>query len=532
MIRRVVMFCALVCSVLGARAQMSREDSIMMYRSAEIDFVVDQIENSYIFGRRGISDDEWDRRVQIVRDKILSVKLDSAWRRGYPYAHSYALRYFGLLIEDSHFKFPDGGVYNRSRVFSKADTLLPLWIKSWDDGTVYCVKDYTGTIPQNAQILSVNGHSAQDASLLNRKLFPGEERNAMLMMNRWHEPDIRNSKNFSNYFHMEFIRSPYTIEYVDKNQTKTVVLKGMAREDIHKAFKRGGGKQQAKKIKGPGFFGKCMRYEKVNDSIAVLTIDSFWGLDLLELMIWDADNVYADNLKNKMRRISQDKIKHLIIDISRNGGGMADNIYKTLNYFTDQPVERNETYLLTKDNRQILRTVIASGDHRYMGVTKEQLKEFQTLVDSLPDGTMFSTDTLHNLIFTPTNVKHKYQGKAYLITSAYTFSAAQIFAQQFKQLNIGLTVGQPSGGYSSVSGGNCARVVLPYSPWMDFDVPYCRVGKKSDPLRYDYDKVDIPIEIKKEDWLNNREKEATVTQLIEMIKTSKVNYKPYFCLRN
>ena len=51
-------------------------------------------------------------------------------------------------------------MYNRYRIFTEDDELLPLWVQTWKDGTVYNVKDYTGIIPAHAQILSVNGRDA------------------------------------------------------------------------------------------------------------------------------------------------------------------------------------------------------------------------------------------------------------------------------------------------------------------------------------------------------------------------------------
>lgn len=521
--KKLLLVIILVIGASYAHAQMSRADSIITRRSAEVDFVVNRIENNYIFGRRGISEEEWNSRVQIVRDKILSVKLDSVSCSKYPYAHLYALRYFGLLVEDAHFRFPNSGQFSQLRVFQSNDMIFPVWVRTWTDGTVYCEQDYSGAIPNNARIVSVNGRSAQQMALHNREIYPGEPRAAMASMrgNRAFDPYVWT--NFSNYLFTEFIRPPYYVEYIDyQGVTKTVQVQSMSRQDVQKAYRKMVRSRIDQRVKYGDDFYKFIQYKKVNDSIGLINVNMFWGYNILELMIFGTDDTFGNSLKNVMRRVARDKVRHLIVDFSRNAGGMTDNVYKMLNYFTDKPIERNHTYLLTKDNRQILRNVIASGDHRYMGITKEQLKEFQTLVDSLPDGTLFSTDILHNLVFTPTPLKHKYMGKTYLITGAHTFSTGQLFAQHFKNLDIGSVVGEPSGGYSSISGGNAAYVQLPYSHWMTFMVPYSRYGKKSDTLRFDYDAVDLPIEIKKEDWLNNRDKQATVAELIEMIKNSKI----------
>ena len=66
-------------------------------------------------------------------------------------------------------------MYNRYRIFLESDSILPLWVQTWKDGTVYNVKDYTGMIPTHAQILSVNGLDAQKTALEKRMMSPGEE---------------------------------------------------------------------------------------------------------------------------------------------------------------------------------------------------------------------------------------------------------------------------------------------------------------------------------------------------------------------
>lgn len=44
-------------------------DSIHRLYLNEVNFIIDHIEKTYISGRRGMSDEEWNRRVAIVRTK-------------------------------------------------------------------------------------------------------------------------------------------------------------------------------------------------------------------------------------------------------------------------------------------------------------------------------------------------------------------------------------------------------------------------------------------------------------------------------
>ena len=193
-------------------------DSIHRLYLNEVNFIIDHIENTYISGRRGMSDEEWNRRVAIVRDK--AVHANNRWE------YVYACRYLNLLKDDAHFKFPDDGMFNRWGYFQEDDYLFPLWVQTWKDGSVYNVKDYKGIIPRFAQILSINGRSAKEMALMNRAIGPGEEANAMAMMNAKYETDPAYWPNFANFLFMEGIRAPFEVVYIrpDNNRQDTVIL--------------------------------------------------------------------------------------------------------------------------------------------------------------------------------------------------------------------------------------------------------------------------------------------------------------------
>lgn len=489
-----------------------RNDSISAVRTNEVNFIVNQIENVYPYGRRGISDSAWNSRVQKLHQKVDSAKSGKEYL--------FALRYAGALINDSHFAFPDGGIYSRSFIFKKADTIFPVWVRTWNDGSVYVFKDYMNRLPADAQIISINGHNASQIALTSRSLAPKEELNAMVTMNREYESDPRVWCNFTNFLFAEGVKPPYKIEYKlpCSDKIDTVTLPGIPRGERFKTFKHSGDKRAVRRRNGGGFFGKFMEFKNVREGVGVLTIDSFWGKDLLELMIFNTDNKYANRLKNMMARIARHKIDTLIIDISRNGGGMMDNLYKTLNYFTTKAIDANETFYVTDNNRNIMKTVIGNSPYDFFGLSKDQKAELVSLVDSVGDGENFCTDTLFDLQFKPDSVlKHRYTGKVYLVTSNVTYSAAQLFAQTFQNLGIGQVAGQPCGGYRSISGGNAMYVPLPSTgSWFTFMVPYMKMGRKSDADRFEYEKVDIPLEITFDEWL--RDENNTVEKLLEIIR--------------
>ncbi|MDE6500041.1 MAG: hypothetical protein K2K83_04975, partial [Rikenella sp.] len=56
-------------------------------RDEELAFIVRQIDSVYIYGRRGASDEEWEKRVEALREKLHAARTQNEYL--------YALRYTG-----------------------------------------------------------------------------------------------------------------------------------------------------------------------------------------------------------------------------------------------------------------------------------------------------------------------------------------------------------------------------------------------------------------------------------------------------
>lgn len=485
-------------------------------RAEEIDFVIRQIDSVYVYGRRGIGADEWNRRLGIIRSKIDSAEN---WNEYY-----YALRYFGMLIEDGHFTFPDRGYYNRTRIFQKTDTLFPVWVKAWKDGTVYAHRDYTGRIPENAKILRVNGWSAQEMILIQRSI-PCWEKDEQV----YYGPDESDPKswyNLMNFLFMEGFKAPYRVEYTrpGSERVDTAVLAGMTRQELYKAYKK-----HRQRVKGDNvwnllFGGKTITTRKIGDRSAVMTIDYFWGENMLAMLFAHKDKRYPRKLKKAMAWVSRHKIDTLILDISNNSGGMTDNVYLTLNYFTEKTVDANRAYRVNDGNREKIKTVIRNTPYeKLFGLTPEQHERMASYVDSVESGEYFTTDMVCDVRFRPApELKHRYRGKVYLLTSEATYSAAQLFAQYFRELGIGFTAGRPCGGYASISGGNSQSVGLPYASRFVLSIPYASLRNDVRAPRFEYDSVDILIpreEFTCDDWLAGKREENLSDRFIGQFRS-------------
>lgn len=475
-------------------------DSIKLVRFAEIGFVIEQIENSYISGRRGLSDEEWEYRVGLVYDMLNDLFL---YRNDY----FFTWRYLGLLIHDFHFS--DSVLLNKERAFTETDMIFPLWVRTWEDGSVYNVKDYTGVIPHNARILSVNGYSADSMALINRMMVCAEDAIATAVVEGCERRPVH-WPNFSNILFCNRINPPYEVAYVEygKQHADTAVLDGIGRKEKWKMYKRSGDKRLVRQ-----YFKehrKPIVYNNIGDNIGVLSINSFWGGNIADLLIFGGDARFKRLLRQAMRQIDRDGIEDLVIDVSHNGGGMTDNVYLALSYLTDEPISAYNKYYVTDNSRKIVMTNISSSSE----YSEEDKERFIELAKNVEEGTVIELET-QIIANTP---KHPYKGNVYVLTSNSTYSGGQLFSRYCQTLDIGVVAGQHCGGYNEIT-GNSVQITLPYKKFMDFRVPYVAsmACKEDDP--YAYPPVEIPIEYTFEEWFNH--KSNSLDTLINIIRTNK-----------
>lgn len=481
------------------------KDSMRRLRFDEVGFIIDQIERSYVSGRRGLSEEEWNKGLDSVFEK-----LDVLY--WYDNEYMYVWRYLGLLLDDAHFAFPDDGSLSRYGALTEKDVIFPLWVQTWTDGTVYNVKDYTERIPRHARILSVNGRSAQDLALMSRAVAPGEEAYAMANMNARYEPEPGLWPGFANFLFMARINSPYKVVYLasDSDRPDTVILKGMLRKDKAMLYRTTGDKRRSKNERG--FPRKPVVYRNAGGGIGVLSVNSFWGKRWSAMLLFGKDWRYKRLLRRAMKRIDRDGIRNLIVDVSLNSGGMTENVYRTLDYFTDKPVDIVHKYLITDDNRELAQTNVSRSPY----IPEADRNYLTGYIDTVACGTLFRTDTLRPIRYIPGNPKHKYEGNVYVLTSHQTYSAGQMFARYCQTLGIGPVAGQHCGGYNEIT-GNAVPIPLPATYWVEFKVPFSAVIVCPQDSLYDYPRVDIPIEQPFGEWL--RRENRSLERLAEMIRT-------------
>ena len=165
----------------------------------------------------------------------------------------------------------------------------------------------------------------------------------------------------------------------------------------------------------------------------------------------DDDEKFQSFLKDSFKKIKENNIKNLIIDIRENGGGNSALGNSLLKYICKVPFS------------QYKKTVI-----KYSQLQKDAYKSYcesenmncdtYNYIKNKTNGTF---ETIENSDFLSPNLpKERFDGKVFLLTSTRTYSSAMNFAQAFKYYKIGEINGEETGGWV-VSYGDFIPTELP-----------------------------------------------------------------------
>ena len=202
------------------------------------------------------------------------------------------------------------------------------------------------------------------------------------------------------------------------------------------------------------------KFEITVDNTGILTLNSFG------LMGWKSLSIdFKAFLADVFSDLRQKKVKNLIIDIRENNSGNDEILRELMSYFEikRKTVENSEGRTLYSLFPSELRNHTNSwGDPWYYDLTNQSPKQ--------REGYYIFSDAYTANISNPKK-KDYFKGKLYLLTSAANVSLAYYFAKNFKNENLGLIVGEETGGnQQGISGGQILFLKLPYSG-IEIDFP-------------------------------------------------------------
>jgi Peptidase family S41 len=162
------------------------------------------------------------------------------------------------------------------------------------------------------------------------------------------------------------------------------------------------------------------------------------------------------------------KIQHLIIDLRNNPGGNTENADDILRYLIKAPVDNFKA---------------CDGPVKQLSFAQyiEPLPKDQRFnpkeLKALPNGQYRRKGTIERL---KPDMKRRFDGQIYVLTSGFTFSAGAYFASMLRAHTQAIFIGQETGGGEvGCSGGLISKVILPETK-MKMNLPHFRLMFNTD----------------------------------------------------
>ena len=252
------------------------------------------------------------------------------------------------------------------------------------------------------EIIQINGISSVDMVLKMQNLFGGSS-----IANRQEAV----ADNFRSYIWM-FYGFEKDYEMVIKNmhnQTLQVSVPGITSEQFQRNIKR---------------------FTPQKNELYSFSIDNVHKTSILKIKSFGQLESFCAFADSAFWVISKNKIENLIVDIRGNGGGRSIVVDSLMNYLTDKPYTQY---------RKIEIRVSPELKERY----KEKYPDRYEWINNYAIDDLVVPDRTLTL---PSNNKLRFAGNLYLLIDKTSSSAAATFAGIFKELKMGVIIGEETGG--------------------------------------------------------------------------------------
>lgn len=300
-------------------------------------------------------------------------------------------------VRDGHLS--SGASPRFTQAIHSENTYLPLitYIKG---DSIFIVNSIDNKIPAGSRLISINSHPA-DA--MREKLYD------YLMADGYNttKKDLVLNQIFYFYYYLAYGYSAgFTVEYVSpEGELKTVALSSIDEKIINT-------------LKIPEAEKPLLSATFTDDKICILHIGTFDATSIQQAQL-----NYPTFLEKTFRKIKQDRIQKLIIDLRDNGGGRDDYGVMLYAYLTKQPFRY---YLYLEKDKKKLSGRPGLGQHKPAAIA--------------------------------------YSGDVWVLTSGQTFSAAAEFCSVAYSNQRCTFIGQETGGtYEGNHSGQLIRFEMPFS---------------------------------------------------------------------
>jgi len=147
--------------------------------------------------------------------------------------------------------------------------------------------------------------------------------------------------------------------------------------------------------------------------------------------------------------INDKNIQHLIIDIRQNGGGSSLLANTLFDYITSNPYK-----MLLQMDLKLSKKIKQQYRQNFLNQTKWYKRPFYYIMSPFRDHLRVMFFSKPGTITTykqtdktePEDIELKFSGDTYLLTSHFTFSSANILTAAFKEYEMGVIIGEETGG--------------------------------------------------------------------------------------
>lgn len=297
--------------------------------------------------------------------------------------------------------------------------VFPLEIQ-WDGPAAIVSKNYScNSLPLKGQVLTINGMSAREMFANFSRLFAAERRHP-------YRRKYTNNPNLLRFLlFLEYRQSESWDLKIRSNdgRVNNYTIKSVAATEII---------GQEAKDNDPA--SKFSYHHFPDYNAALLEIKSFGGkLEQFEVF----RHAFKRFLNDSFRKIRQQKVSSLIIDVRENDGGTEPPVHMLMEYLSSGPYrlyEKAEIKISAQSSEQI--------DHLR-----------RKFPDKFANKEKIDIVTVEFPFTTPPAKPLRFSGQTFVLIGSRTWSASTVFASAAKCFNVGILVGEetpdPSALYAS-----------------------------------------------------------------------------------
>ena len=167
---------------------------------------------------------------------------------------------------------------------------------------------------------------------------------------------------------------------------------------------------------------------------------------------------FGKYLQTFFKKINEENIENLIIDLSYNTGGDFRLGKQLIWYLTDKEPKQFTEYIHNSDfYKKTVKLDYKKYNNLYKNKYGKNLPDGETrITNELVNETFFDEITNEKSLFFVDKSIPKFKGKVYLIISPETFSAGQVLATTLSDNGIATVIGRPLGNKPSTATGGSA----------------------------------------------------------------------------